>query len=85
MWLSFVILPVLDVFQGLGDVAAGLLAVGLQKSEEVLGDVLDPAELLLTLVDVHLDSLQERGGRKISLKIRVARMRADSFRKHTGR
>ena len=52
-------LPVLNIFQRFGDVAPGLAAVGLKEAEEVLGDVFNPAELILPLVDVHLDSLQE--------------------------
>ena len=51
-------LPVLNIFQRFGDVAPGL-AVGLEEAEEVLGDVFNPAELILPLVDVHLDSLRE--------------------------
>ena len=51
------ILPVLNIFQRLGDVAPGL-AVGLEEAKEVLGYVFDPSELLLPFVDVHLDSLK---------------------------
>ena len=76
-----IILPVLNIFQRFGNVARCFAAVGLEEAEEVLGDVFDSAELLLPLVDVHLDSLQE-SGREMLLKMGVARMRVDSFRKY---
>ena len=55
---SILILPVLNIFQRLGDVALGF-AVGLEEAKEVLGYVFDPSELLLPFVDVHFDSLKE--------------------------
>ena len=67
----------MNIFQRFGNVAPGFAAVGLEEAEEVLGDVFDSAELILPLVDVHLDSLQESGR-----EMRVARIRVDSFRKY---
>ena len=71
----------MNIFQRFGNVAPGFAAVGLEEAEEVLGDVFDSAELLLPLVDVYLDSLQE-SGREMLVKMGVARMRVDSFRKY---